>query len=171
MKQIKINLSLADLKDLSLKISDLQKELPKCEQKIKRNLAEYTQKQIDINLAGTTFRDGNEDTESFIEEDNNKIKVGMKGTQALYNEFGTGTRGEESPHPEKSKFGLKGYNTGKTIQPDRNGNLVWWYYKEGVKHYTNGIPAGLQVFNASQSLKSKKKEIIKKEVGDLLSKL
>lgn len=171
MKQIKIKLSLEGLNDLKMKLDMLEKELPVCEEKIRKNLAEYTEKQININLSATTYKDGNEDTKSFIKKQKGKTIVGMAGTQALYNEFGTGTRGEESPHPLKSNFGLNGYNTGKTIHPDRNGNLVWWYYKDGTRYYTNGIPAGLQVFNASQSLKKEKKKIIQKEVGGLLSKL
>ena len=41
--------------------------------------------------------------------------VSMSGPQALYDEFGTGTIGEQNPHPIKNEFGLNPYNSGPLI--------------------------------------------------------
>ena len=51
------------------------------------------------------------------------------------------------------------------------GELYWTYQKDGETIYTQGIPAGKQVFNASESLRREKNKIVKKKVSDKLSKL
>lgn len=183
MKKIKVKLSLQELKKLSNKIDEIKKEIPNCNKKAMRALAEYARQEIETNIANTPFKDGNDDISTFIREENNKIIVGMRGSQAIYDEFGTGTKGQQSPHPLKGKMGSKGYNTGKTIRTNNNpngtasqlgigqGEKYWTYYDNGIKVYTTGIPAGMQVFNAAQSSKKEKQRIVKKEVGEVLSKL
>ena len=44
---------------------------------------------------------------------------------------------------------------------DKNGDIV----------YTQGIPAGKEVYNASTELEKDKKEVIKDKVGGIISKL
>ena len=41
----------------------------------------------------------------------------------------------------------------------------------GIKMYTQGIPAGKQVFKAANDLKNIKLKIIKDKVGEVISKL
>jgi len=182
MKVIKVPLSVNGLKDLSNKINNLKTGLKQSEEKIMDKLADYTETQIKSNLSASQFKDGNDDVSTFKEKNGNKIKVGMRGSQVLYDEFGTGTQGQRSPHPYKSKYSLLGYNTGKRIRRASAsvnektgisiGTLYWTYKnKQGETVYTTGIPAGKQVFNASISLRNKKKQIIKQEVSDVLSKL
>lgn len=182
MKNIKVPLSVNGLKDLSNKINNLKSGLEKLDENIVNKLADYTKTEIENNLSSTQFKDGNDDVSTFIEKNKNKTKVGMKGSQVLYDEFGTGTEGQKSPHPNKSKYSLAGYNTGKKIRKasakvnEKTGipiGTMYWTYKnkQGETIYTTGIPAGKQVFNAAISLKNKKKQIIKQEVSDVLSKL
>ena len=84
----------------------------------------------------------------------------------------------------KGDFPLKPYNSGKTIRTNKSdestattkgipvGELYWTYKdKNGEKKYTQGIPSGKQVLNAAISLDKQKKQIIKQEVSDVLSKL
>ena len=126
--------------------------------------------------------DDYEDSEpvSVIERDN---AIGIQGSQAIYDEYGTGTMGENTPHPEKdmASIPLNDYNSGKTIRENKSGEseasrqgipvngLYWTYKREGKKIYTQGRPAGMHVYKAKTKIKSHMKNIIKKRVGELLS--
>lgn len=182
MKTIKVKLSNQGLNDLLQKVNNLKNDLKQSETKIKDKLADYAKTEIENNLSATQFKDGNDDVSTFKENRNNKVIVGMRGTQVLYDEFGTGTQGESSPHPYKSNYGLSGYNTGRKIRKasvrvnEKTGIPIgakYWTYKnkQGETVFTTGIPAGKQVFNAAMSLRNRKKQIVKQEVSDVLSKL
>lgn len=182
MKTIKVQLSVNGLRNLSDKINNLKSGLEKLDENIVNKLADYTKTEIENNLSSTQFKDGNDNVSTFVEKNGNRTKVGMRGSQVLYDEFGTGTEGQKSPHPYKGKYSLSGYNTGKRIRKasasvnEKTGipiGTMYWTYKnkQGETIYTTGIPAGKQVFNAAISLRNKKKQIIKQEVSDVLSKL
>lgn len=182
MKSIKVPLSNQGLNDLLQKINNLKDNLNQATNNIKNELADYARSEIDNNLSATQFKDGNDDVSTFKENHDNKIKVGMRGSQVLYDEFGTGTQGEMSPHPYKSQYPLAGYNTGRkirraSVKVNENtgipiGTKYWTYKdKDGEIVYTTGIPAGKQVFNAAMSLRNRKSQIIKQKVSDVLSKL
>jgi hypothetical protein len=183
-KLLKVPLSKEGLNNLLKKIDKLETELDKKNIKIVEELADYTLKEIQNNYSATPYKDGNEDMSYFSEKKNNIIKVGISGSQVLYNEFGTGEEGANDGHEMKGDFSLNPYNSGKTIRENTNadstasqngipmGGLYWTYKdKQGNKVYTQGIPAGKQVFNASISLRKYKKKILKQEVSDVLSKL
>lgn len=180
-KILKVKLSPSSINQLKQKMQTLQKDLEKIDEEIVEELAEFTLEKIKQNYDSTPFKDGNEDVSFFKRGSEKQKTVGVMGSQVLYNEFGTGTEGQKSPHPEKSRFNLKGYNTGKTIRkagvntsPKTGvllGELYWTYQKDGETIYTQGIPAGKQVFNASESLRREKNKIVKKKVSDKLSKL
>lgn len=182
MKTIKVPLSSTEINNLIKKVEQLKKDLSKVDEEIVSKMSDFALKEIETNISSTPYTDGNEDTTVFEEDIENGKKVGMKGSQVLYNEFGTGTEGERSPHPLKGNYSLKGYNTGRRIRKasvhvnEITGipiGVKYWVYKDknGNKVFTTGIPAGLQVYNAAQSLRRKKEEIVKKEVSDALSKL
>lgn len=182
MKIIKIPLSINGLNQLKNKINQLQTNLKTANDKVIEDMVHIAETEIAKNYASSPYTDGNEDSSPFKTKDGNNYKVGMKGTQVLYREFGTGTEGLNNPHPIKNKFNLKGYNTGPTIRKATvytsasTGILLgekYWTYKDksGQKVYTQGIPAGKEVFNASRTLRNKKDNIIKKRVSDALSKL
>lgn len=178
-KELEFSLSLSDIRKLKSKISELKENLPKCANNITKSLADYTYNEIQNNINSTSYKDGNEDIEAFKNISNNNATVGMKGSQVLYDEFGTGTQGEQSPHPLKGKFSLNKYNSGRRIRPAGKNNphfpagTKYWTYKNknGDTVYTTGIPAGKQVYNASRALQKQKSKIINKELGDILSKL
>ena len=182
MKVIKVPLSNRGMSELLEKINNLKNDLQKLDENIVNKLADYTAQEIENNLSATEYKDGNDDVHVFTEFKNNSVKVGMRGSQVLYDEFGTGTQGEQSPHPLKGNFKLAGYNTGRKIRKasvkvNENtgipiGTKYWTYKnKNGETVFTTGIPAGKQVFNAAQSLRNKKMQIVKQEVSDALSKL
>lgn len=171
IKTLKSNLSNNDLNNLINKLQQLKSGLQKSGRKIVKDMSDFAKEQISANLAATPYKDGNDDVRVYSEVKNKKTKVGMTGTQVLYDEFGTGTKGQESPHPDKGKFNLNPYNTLKHPKVSKTGELFWIYTKGKETIATTGIPAGKQVFNASVLLKGKKNQIIKRRVGEVISKL
>lgn len=105
--------------------------------------------------------------------------VAMSGPQAAYSEFGTGTRGGIHPHPKKNEYSLNPYNSGPTIRPAKTlihtedgdippGTLYWTYKSEdGEIHYTQGIPAQKEVFDAGQTVIKKMPSIIKNRLEEI----
>ena len=182
-KNFKINLSNNGIKEAIKKLETLKENINKADEEIVKQLSELGLREIQDNYSRTPYKDGNEDVGFFTVGSTKKKKIGVSGSQVLYNEFGTGTKGERSPHPEKNNYGLNAYNSGKTIRRNMKqgsnatqngipeGELYWTYMENGEKHYTQGIPAGKQVYNAVNTLKKEKQTIIKKVVGDALSKL
>lgn len=182
-RTIKVDLSIKGINKLIDKIDILQEGIEKANKNIVDKMSDYALEEIQNNYAATPYKDGNEDVAFFKKGTETNKTIGASGTQVLYNEFGTGTEGQRNSHPIKDEFNLKDYNSGKTIRPNNNPNSsasqlgiplgeLYWTYKDGdIKKYTQGIPAGMQVYNAAESLKRKQKEIIEKEVGDVLSKL
>lgn len=180
MKNIKVPLSISGINDLKNKIDILKNSLNEASINITKSLADYTYNEIQNNISNTQYKDGNDDISAFKEINETKAKVGMRGSQVLYDEFGTGTQGEQSSHPLKGQFSLNAYNSGKKIRTSSGSGksgfakgVKYWTYKNknGEIIYTTGIPAGKQVYNASKSLRKIKSSIIKKEMSDVLSKL
>lgn len=168
IKTIKVSLSEKELDDLINKIMSLQEGLKEADNKIVEEMAQLVEDEVSTNLRNTPVADGNDQTQPYSIINGNKAEAGMSGSQAVYNEFGTGIVGQRNSHNlSPTKFGLRNYNTGLKIDKETG---VWWYYKDGFKK-TTGIPAGKQVFDASMSLNNKKEEIIKKRVGEVISKL
>lgn len=182
MKKIEVPFSVNGLIELKNKIANLDNSLTNIGNNITKDIADLAQKEIAQNYSASPYTDGNDDCQHFKEKTENGYKVGVKGSQVLYREFGTGTEGLNSPHPIKGNFNLKGYNTGRTIRKANvytsatTGMLLgekYWTYrdKSGQKVYTQGIPAGKEVFNASRTIRNKMNSIIKKRVSEGLSKL
>lgn len=182
-KTIKMELSSSSIKDTIKKLKQFQKEMNKADEEIVEQLANLGLEEIQKNYANTPFKDGNDDIGFFKTGSAKRKSVGVAGSQVLYNEFGTGTEGANNPHPEKDNYGLNSYNSGRTIRKNNKndsnatqngipvGELYWTYNSDGQKIYTQGIPAGQQVYKAAKVIQEKKKEISKKVVGDALSKL
>ena len=185
MKIVKMDLSSQSIKDLVKKLEDFKKDIKQADKKIVKELSDLGLKEIQANYATTPYKDGNEDVGFFTAGNDDKRTIGVVGTQVLYNEFGTGTAGEMNPHEDKGKFSLNPYNNrvGTTIRENKIqdseaskhgipvGGLYWTYMNNGEKQYTQGIPAGKQVYLAAKTIEKEKTRIIKKVVGDALSKL
>lgn len=110
-----------------------------------------------------------------IEDTEDGKNVYMSGEQAVYSEFGTGTEGGMQPHPMKRDFQLNDYNSGRTIRTATDetakkaliapGTLYWTFKDdEGNLHYTQGIPAQKQVYNAGIEVQKQMPEIIEKNL-------
>lgn len=173
MKILKVELSSSGIAELEKKLIQLEKDLKQASKESVEDMADLCEKQIMNNYAASPYTDGNDDISFINEEKDNKRIVGVRGSQVLYREFGTGTEGLNAPHPIKSKYNLKGYNSSPKIKVNSKNGELYWIYKDKVGNavYTQGIPAGKEVYNAAVILKGKKLSIIKKRVGDALSKL
>lgn len=108
-----------------------------------------------------------QDTIIYTEDLGDGYRVGITGHQVIYDEFGTGTNGELNPHPDKNKYPLNDYNSGKTIKTDKRGFDYWVWHG----HPTYGIPAGMFMYNSFMNVADEEaNRIIAKEVRDTITK-
>ena len=175
-KKIKCQLSEQGINNLINKLKELNKNVVVVKDKVIKDLIEVGEKEISNNISSSEYTNS-EPSEVFSTKD----KVGMKGRQAIYDEFGTGTIGANNPHPKKDEakgVSLNPYNSGKRIRTNTGsakgipvGELYWTYKYNGQIIYTQGRPAGQQVYKASKTIRNNIKEICKKRVGEAISKL
>lgn len=169
---------------MSRSLEDLQNQLNNWSDKIKKaaiqgadDLAEIGLKQIQNNYSLNPYKP-NSDVDFFKIGSETEKKVGVSGEQVLYQEFGTGTVGERHPHDNKSSD-LKGYNTGPTIRKSGRwvaknkgiplGEKYWTYRDEnGQWVYTQGVPAGKEVYYAAKNIRENKNEIILKRIREAI---
>lgn len=112
-----------------------------------------------------------------INDSKDKGEIGLKGNSAVYDEFGTGTEGQNNPHPMKNNFGLNPYNSGPNIFYNQFANAYQWYYRRmaGKPYFTEtgltqGIPAGKQMYNTSIYLHKTKKDVMQKLFASAIKK-
>lgn len=101
-------------------------------------------------------------------QNGSKGYVALKGDAAVYDEFGTGEMGLDSPHPLKSNFGLNPYNSGPIVSVtinEKTGRHYWFY-----RGYTEGIPAGKQMYKTANELRKVKNDIVTKEMNSALQR-
>lgn len=172
-KIVKVPLSNQGISDFIKKLRTLKKDMVTSKNKVQEDLIEIGYKEISNNISNSEYINSEPST-SFKE----KNKTGMRGSQAVYDEFGTGTLGARNPHDKKNDFNLNAYNSGRTIRVNKGnaksipkGELYWTYKYNNEIIFTQGRPAGMQVYKASKVVRNKIKEICKKRVGEALSKL
>ena len=178
MKKIKVELSEKGINELIEKLESLQKGSVSSMKATLTDLARLGENEIAQNIASSQYTDA-EIPVTFQEGDLEKLKytVGMKGTQAIYDEFGTGTIGKFSEaHPARNTVKgvvLNDFNSGKTIRPkNAPDELKYWTYSYNGKIVrTQGIPAGKQVYNASLEVRKEVINFSKQRLGDVISKL
>lgn len=183
VKKIPLTLSTSSIRETIQKLQAMKKELSNVGDEIANELVSIAEQKISENYSSKPFKDGNDDWKVYTaKEAKGHYKAGVSGIQVLYNEFGTGTEGLNNPHDMKSKFNLKPYNSGPTIRPVtdavsnvtgmRVGELYWTYKdKDGNTVYTQGIPAGMEVYHASEYLRKIKNTVAKRKVSGIISKV
>ena len=179
-RKITVGLNQEEISNLINQLESISEKLEKIGNKINDELAETGLKEMQNNYRSAEYQA--EDGMGFAKAGSEtEKKISMIGTQAIYTEFGTGTYGEQNPHPQKSQFELREYNSGRTIRKNKNAGSVasengiplgglYWTYKdlEGNKHYTQGIPAQKIVFDANKTMKEKIPSICKEAVEEVL---
>lgn len=113
-----------------------------------KQVADLLVKNININYdifiasLGRDFQDRS-DTQIYAIPSDDGYEVRVVGNQVIYDEFGTGDRGENKPHPKKGKYHLQPYNSGPQIKEGKTGH--YWWYKSPVDlklHTSHGVPSG-----------------------------
>ena len=181
MKILKVPLSVKNIKELKKKLTSFTKDIKKVKTEIVDELADIAEKEVRTNYSISPYKDVEGETTIKKTKITGGKKVYARGREVIYREFGTGTEGSLSPHPTKERYGLKPYNSGKTIRIAGNdipvetgiqpGDLYWTYQKDGKWHYTKGVPSGKEVYHASKKTRNSIKEISRKRVGEKISKL
>lgn len=163
MKKFNTKLSSQSIKETIRQLQTIKKNLKDCEEEITKELVDSTVQWINENYSNTTERPFNEDYMVTGEVDGNKGKVIASGGSVIYMEFGTGEIGKKSEtHPKRNEFPLNDFNSGPIVSKhiNKKGEHYWFYDGE----YTQGIPAGLQVYRATEKLNKEKLTLAKKVV-------
>lgn len=163
--------------------NDIDKYVEKTNEKIIQESKKYLDKQYSSRLKDPNITDISTEYEKI----DNGYKLTAKGKDVLYEEFGTGDKGEDDPHPDKSKFNLNDYNSGyfiMSVEDIGNQDLLdflkeegitsgkyWSYRKNGERHFTQGVPSGKEMWNTRNEMIKNIIPKAKKELGvELLDK-
>ena len=168
MAKINVALYHNSIQDAIKRLNVLKKEVNDLKETIPKELAEMTADKISEYYNTKGFDDGGTPTIG-VEKTDKGYRAYIKGTKVIYDEFGTGENGKDNPHPEKDKYPLNDYNSGPIVSThiNKEGRHYWFYQN----NYTEGHRAGLFMYNSSIWLRNNYKEIIKKKVDEVLSKL
>ena len=178
-RQINVSLNVNDISKLITNMDKLAKQLKEMGENVVEDLSDEGLKEMQKNYANSQFKEESEmQFEKTGEKGNRTIQ--MVGQQAIYSEFGTGSEGEENPHPIKNEFDLKPYNSGKTIRKatakvERKTGIpeggLYWTYKDsnGQVIYTQGVPAQKIVYNADEKLRQDLPSICKKRLEEVIN--
>lgn len=196
MNNIKVDLS--DIDKVVNALEVLYQDLKQAQKDIPKEIAEKGLKFLEKEYQHL-YRDPNIDSISTrTEETAEGYNIIASGSDVVYAEFGTGDKGASDPHPDKSKYSLNPYNSGAHIRdydkyitvigndgtPTINKKRVemlakkgitsgrfWAYDKNGEKQWTQGVPAGKQMFNTFNYLKDDEvSKIIKKRGEEINAK-
>ena len=183
-RTIKMRVDTKEISRMINSLNTLSSDINKLKTEIPKEIAKEGLKHLNSLYAKKPSTNDTDDINTSIQEYDGGCNIISQGKDVLYEEFGTGDVGEQSPHENKDKMsGLKGYNTGPTIRDVPKGNAwlekkgitkgkYWVYMKDGVPTPTQGIPAGMQMFDTSNYLRSGViKTIMKEKASDVLSKV
>ena len=179
---MKIQLSEASVSDAIQRLKTLQDNIKLANENIVEKLVDSGEQFAGYYNSLMTAAVGKNDSVIVPSKDLNGIKskgtVALTGSNAVYYEFGTGEEGLKNPHPTKEQFGLNPYNSGPRIRVNKSGQHYWYVPKgkyipsQYVRNngYTQGVPAGKQMYMTAQHLRSIKKDIIKTELNGAIRK-
>lgn len=92
-------------------------------------------------------------TSIYAVENTRGYEVRAVGSQIIYDEFGTGDKGENKANGDiisrKNRYGLKPYNSGPTIKESKNGGHYWWFKSplDSKFHTSWGVEPGQFMYN------------------------
>lgn len=85
---------------------------------------------------------------------------------AFFVEYGTGSKGAKSPHPEASMMGWD-YNVGSTIFTTKDGRTGWYFPKDdGTYRFTEGQPSRPFWHESAQELPGYIETAVRKVFGN-----
>lgn len=164
-----VEIDLFDLGNLKNGLEWLYNNLDNQVEEMMKEIAKDGENYLESKYNDVRFKDPNI-TELFADSKfaKDSCEIIGKGKDVVYEEFGTGDKGEDNPHPVKSKYALNDYNSGVTIQDthdNSNPRLVeylaehgihsgkyWRYKKNGETYFTQGVPAGQEMWDTRNYL-------------------
>ena len=178
-KNKSIGLDIKQIGDLIKSLNTLSKTLEKMPNELVNELGVLGLEKLNEKYSQRKQDESITDINTSIKPSENRCDILSQGKDVIYEEFGTGDKGESDPHPDKSKYNLNDYNSGKYI---RNANessaqhgitdgKYWTYKKDGDIKYTQGVPSGKEMFETSNYLKETIPDVLKKKASDVLSKV
>lgn len=175
-----------DFKKVSDALYDFAKRLKAAEKEMSKSVTEEGLKRLNDEYKNI-YQDPNlTDIHTRLNETDRGFEVVAYGNDVIYAEFGTGDVGQDSPHEnKKAEFNLNAYNSGQYIRNVSSlkttgkamkkvaehgilsGNY-WTYKKNGTVYYTQGVPAGKQMFNTTKYIRDGAgKKIIAEKLGEI----
>lgn len=160
-KTIKIKLGVSSLEGLSKQLKAYKTKMKAVDGKIVETLVGTGTTILEQNLAAIPKYDGNEPgvVDTYLLTHTVGPSVGVisnYGPQVVFLEFGTGIRGQASPHPQHGDIGYN-YNLKLSEHAHRMINGVeGWFYKpvDGDKAlFTAGIVPSMQMWNTALALR------------------
>lgn len=186
-KNIRIELTNKELAKWTHQTADWAKRMNMAGKNLVNDLSQLAKSEMEKNYSSKGLQTTS--GMSFEIEGNDYSKITkMVGAQAIYTEFGTGTEGQNSPHPQKQDFDLNAYNSGEKIKKAQSdihidgvatdfgektdinaGELYWVYINESGKPvYTQGIPAQKIVYDAVKVTKREFNRLAEKRLKEAL---
>ena len=181
-KTKRIQISTKDINELISSLEMVSKDIENLRDELPFTIATQGLAFLNKQYAQTPQDENITDVNPGVVKSENGYAIISEGRDVIYAEFGTGDKGKERPHQEKSKYGLNDYNSGEHIR-DVNPNNEWlasqgitsgkyWTYeKNGKINATQGVPAGMQMFKTSNYLRENMKEFLEEKASDVLSKV
>lgn len=182
---MKIQLSEPSVKDAIDRLKTLQSNIETANENIIDTLVSKGESQANMyNTSAPNY--GFNDTRIISDKNLNGMKstgsVALTGEQAVYYEFGTGEEGASNGHPWKwqTDVSLNGYNSGPFVSRHINKKgRHYWVIPKGLYRpskyvmrngYTEGIPAGKQMYSTAQYIRFIKDTVITKELNGAIKK-
>ena len=141
---------------------------------VKRLVYEGGAKAIELNAQAP--QTGPEKSTISLMHKKNKGKISLVGPNAVYDEFGTGELGADVGHPLKGNYGLNPYNSGPFVSTHINKNGRHFWFNPNVwsmdntyfapNGYTEGTPAGTQMYRTTNYILKIKNNIINEELNN-----
>ena len=159
-----------NIKDVIKALQELLSNIDKIADETMQEIAKKGETYLDARYV-TRFKDPNiTDISTDYRKSQGGYVLEAKGRDVIYEEFGTGDEGASHPHPNKSAYALNDYNSGPQIKDvsdyDENSYIYddlrdfgitsgkfWIYSKDGsTLHYTQGVPAGREMWDTRNYL-------------------
>lgn len=174
-----IEIDLFDTKGLTEALEWLYNNIDKQAEEMIQELAKNGETFLASRYIGR-FKDANiSDISTSTNKISNGYEIKAQGKDVVYEEFGTGDEGESHSHPEKSRYNLNDYNSGPYIRnvsdvPEDSytgedlqqigitSGKFWRYNKDGVVHYTQGVPAGQEMWDTRNYIINEIPNVVKK---------
>jgi hypothetical protein len=161
MRQTDIRISLNSKGDIDKAITEIKKYKKRIEKRILELIDVMCEQGADYASIAMGHYDTGYTFNSIIGYREGNRGIIQAGGHSVWIEFGTGVKGQNSPHPS-SEYMQKAnweYMVGKTIHTQPNG-VVGWYYPadDGTWKFTQGLPSQHFMYDTARYVERKFKE-------------